>query len=73
MQQLSTLDCVLKATPARWWGTHKKSISDWLQCRILMRIIFEDEINYDDQKYIGLLDPGKNIEHCPTTWQAFPR
>ena len=27
-QRLSTLDYVLKATPARWWGTHKKSISE---------------------------------------------
>ena len=26
-QRLSTLEFVLKATPARWWGTHKHSIS----------------------------------------------
>ena len=25
-QQLSPLEFVLKATPARWWGTHKQSI-----------------------------------------------
>ena len=27
-KKLSSLDCVLKATPAIWWGTHKQSISD---------------------------------------------
>ena len=39
-QQLSTLDYVLKAMPARWWGTHKQSIFKWLQCRRLMEIRF---------------------------------
>ena len=28
-QWLSALDYVLKATPARWWGAHKKSIYEW--------------------------------------------
>ena len=28
-QWFSTLDYVLKATPTRWWGTHKHSISEW--------------------------------------------
>ena len=39
-QRLSALDFVLKATPTRWWGTHKQSISKWLQCRSLLEIIF---------------------------------
>ena len=28
-QRLSVLDHALKAMPARWWGAHKKSITDW--------------------------------------------
>ena len=28
-QQLSNLDYVLNATPARWRGTHKQFISEW--------------------------------------------
>ena len=28
-QCLSALDHVLKATPTRWWGVHKKSITYW--------------------------------------------
>ena len=39
-QRVSSLDHVLKATPSRWWGTHKQSISKWSQCRRLMEIIF---------------------------------
>ena len=27
-QRLSALDHALKATPARWWGAHKKSITN---------------------------------------------
>ena len=57
------MDYVLKYMPARWWGTHKQSISKWTQCRRLMEIIFEEEINYPDKKYIVLTDPRKHIEH----------
>ena len=28
-QRFSGLDYVLKATPARWWGTQKQSIFEW--------------------------------------------
>ena len=48
--RLSTLEYVLKAMPTRWWGRHKQSISDWFQCRILMEIIFGDEISYAHHK-----------------------
>ena len=41
-QRLPPLHCVLKATPARWWGTHKKSISEWPHCKRLMEIIFRE-------------------------------
>ena len=71
-QRLSTLEYVLKATLARWWGTHKQSIFKWLQCRRLMEIIFGEEVNYVDKKYTGLSDPGKHIEHCRTTWKVYP-
>ena len=29
LQRFSALDHVLKATPARWWGAHKQSITYW--------------------------------------------
>jgi hypothetical protein len=32
-QRLLALDLALKATPARWWGAHKETITDWYQCK----------------------------------------
>ena len=43
-QCLSTLDNALKAMPSRWWGAHKKSITDWPQCRRLMEVIFDSQV-----------------------------
>jgi hypothetical protein len=31
-QRLLAMDEALKATPARWWGTHTNSITEWIQC-----------------------------------------
>jgi hypothetical protein len=39
-QRLLALDLALKATPARWWGTHKETITNWYQCKRLLRIRF---------------------------------
>jgi hypothetical protein len=41
-QRLLALDLAFKATPARWWGTHKETITDWYQCKRL-RIRFAVE------------------------------
>ena len=48
-QRFSTLDFVLKVTPTRWWGTHKKSISKWSKCKRLLHNRFGEEINYSNQ------------------------
>ena len=72
-QHLSTLNFVLKATPARWWGTHKESISEWKQCRILMKIIFGEEISYAHRKYTGLKNSFEHIEYSCVTWEACPQ
>ena len=37
-QCMSAQDFMLKVTPARWWVTHKESISKWPQCRQLMEL-----------------------------------
>jgi len=31
-QRLLALNLALRATPARWWGTHKKNIGTWQEC-----------------------------------------
>ena len=38
-----------------------------------MEIKFGEEISFPDQKYIGLTDPGKHIEHCRMIWQDHQR
>jgi hypothetical protein len=42
-QRLLSLDLALKATPARWWGAHKKTITNWYQCKQLLHIKFSVE------------------------------
>ena len=37
-QLLLALDESLKATPSRWWGTHKNNIAKWVQCHTLMTV-----------------------------------
>ena len=63
---------MLKDTPSRWWGTHKKSIFEWKQCKILLEIRFEEEIIYTGCKYTGLKNPMEHIEDCRTTWKEYP-
>ena len=58
---------------ARWWGTHKQSISEWPQCRRLMEIIFGEDISFPYQKYTGLTDPVEHIEQCRRNQEEYPR
>jgi hypothetical protein len=30
--RLMAMDEALKYTPARWWGMHKRNITNWVQC-----------------------------------------
>jgi hypothetical protein len=52
--RLLALDIALKATPARWWGTHKQTIKDWYQCKWLLCIRFGiEQRRNQQQKYDG--------------------
>jgi len=42
-KRLLALDESLKATPVRWWGTHKKNITEWVQCCTLMTVLFSEQ------------------------------
>jgi hypothetical protein len=45
MQQiLLAVDEALKETLARWWGTHKNNITDWVQCHTLMTVRFSKQV-----------------------------
>jgi hypothetical protein len=51
-QILLSLDLTLKAIPTRWWGAHKETITDWYQCKRLLRIRFGiEKENNKQQKY----------------------
>ena len=71
--RLSELDYVLKATPAKWWGMHKKSISEWPQCRILLEVRFCEEVTILIQRYIGLSNPIKHINQCRIAFAEYPQ
>jgi hypothetical protein len=43
-QRLLALDESLKATPTKWWGTHKNNIADWMQYHTLMTMCFLEQV-----------------------------
>jgi hypothetical protein len=72
-QRLLALDLALKATPARWWGAHKETITDWYQCKRLLCIRFDAEHkNNKKQKYDGQRAPTEHLEKCRTLWKMTP-
>jgi hypothetical protein len=61
-QRLLALELALKATPTRWWGAHKATITNWYQCKRLLRIRFSAaQKNSKQQKYEGLGTPAKHF------------
>jgi hypothetical protein len=42
-KRLLALDESLKEMSARWWGTHKKNIVEWVQCCTLLTMHFSDQ------------------------------
>jgi hypothetical protein len=52
-QRLLEMDEALKSTPTRWWGTHKKNITDWVQCRTLMTARFSEQVESCEVRYTG--------------------
>ena len=63
-QQLLALEEALNATPTCWWVTHKKSITRWSQCRILMIVFFGDIEVYHDGRYDGWNNTGDHLIEC---------
>jgi hypothetical protein len=52
-QRLLAMDEALKATPTRWWRTHKNNITDWVQCRTLMTTQFSEQVVGYEVRYTG--------------------
>jgi hypothetical protein len=60
-QRLLALDEALKATPARWWGTHKHNITDWVQCHTLMTTRFSEQVESCEVRYTGRSCPKDHV------------
>jgi hypothetical protein len=60
-QRLLAMDEALKATPLRWWGTHKSNITDWTQCRTLMTARFSTQVEGYKVRYIGQSCPKEHV------------
>jgi hypothetical protein len=60
-QILLAMDEALKSTPARWWGTHKNNITDWVQCRTLMTVRFSEQVEGYEVRYKGQSFPKDHV------------
>ena len=56
-----------------WWGTHKKSISEWPQFRILMEVRFDEQVTVLSQRYIGMLNHVEKINQCHIAFVEYLR
>jgi hypothetical protein len=60
-QRLLAMDEALKATPTRWWGTHKTNIADWVQCHTLMTTWFSAQVEGCEVWYTGRSCPKDHV------------
>jgi hypothetical protein len=63
-KRLLTMDEALNATPTRWWGTHKRNITDWTQCRTLMTTWFLAQAVSCEVMYTGRSCPKDHVRSC---------
>ena len=68
--RLLAMEEALKATPARWWETLKKTITGWAQCQPLMIVLFGDIEVYHTGKYDGWNVPRSHLMECQTLWAS---
>jgi hypothetical protein len=71
LQRLLAMDEALKATPARWWGTHKHIIR--VQCRTLMTMRFLAQVKGCKVWYTGRSCPKDHVQSCEEAWRNIPQ
>jgi hypothetical protein len=67
------LDEALKATLARWWGTHKKTIVEWVQCRTLLTVHFSDQAEGCEVRYTCQRCTKDHVRSCEEAWSNIPK
>jgi hypothetical protein len=63
-QMMLALDEALKATPTIRWGSHKKKIIEWVQCRTLLTVRFSDKAEGCKIRYTGQSCPKDHMQSC---------
>jgi hypothetical protein len=71
--RLLEVDEAMKATPERWWGTHKGNITYKTQCRTLMTVWFSEQIGGCEVRYTGRSYPKDHVRSCEEAWSDVPR
>jgi hypothetical protein len=72
-QRMLALDESLKATPTRWWGTHKKNIVEWVQCHTLLTILFLDQAEGCEVRYTSKSCPKDHMQNCEEAQRNIPK
>jgi hypothetical protein len=67
-QRLLVMDEALKETPKIWWGTHKRNIIDWVQCRTLMTTQFSVQVEGYEVRYTGRSYPKDHVQRYEKAW-----
>ena len=62
------MDLAVRATPARWWYSHKENIASWDDVKRLMAIRFSIDTDYVQQKYTRESNPRSHIQACEQDW-----
>lgn len=72
-QRILALYITLKATPARWWGVHKKTLETWSQCKELLQVRFSEELEFSERSYTGFCCPKQHVTDCVERWKNIPK
>ena len=72
-QRIFALDEDLKATPARWWGTHKKNITEWVECHNLLTMCFSNQAKGCKVRFTCQSFPKNHVRNCEEAWSNIPR
>jgi hypothetical protein len=72
-KRLLALDEAFKATPTRWWGTHKHNITDWVQCLTLMIARFLEQVEGCKVRYTGQSCLKDHVRSYEEAWNNIPQ
>lgn len=63
----------LRATPTRWWGTHKSNFTDWKEYRRMIKLRFGYANTRIIDKYTRKDDPREYLARWMKEWEEEPQ